>query len=82
MRRDMSEAGTDVGSALPKVLFGPHRISRLIVGGNPFVHNSHFSEEMNRDMQAWFTPEKIVQTLQRCLQVGINAFQGRGDYHR
>ncbi|OGG05259.1 MAG: hypothetical protein A3F83_14335 [Candidatus Glassbacteria bacterium RIFCSPLOWO2_12_FULL_58_11] len=67
---------------LPSVPFGPHRLSRLIVGGNPFVANSHFSEQMNREMAEYFTPDKIVDTLERCLDVGINTFQGRGDYHR
>ena len=69
-------------SELPTVAFGPHRVSRLIVGGNPFVWNSHFSEEMNRDMESYFTAEGIVETLKRCLRAGINTFQGRGDYHR
>ena len=67
---------------LPTVPFGPHRITRLILGGNPFVFNSHFSEEMNREMAEYFTPERIVQTLKRCEEVGIDTFQGRGDYHR
>jgi len=67
---------------LPAVPFGPHKITRLIVGGNPFVWNSHFSEEMNEDMESYFTAEKVVETLKQCLKAGINTFQGRGDYHR
>jgi len=69
-------------TALPTVQFGDHRITRLIVGGNPFVANSHFSKEMNDDMRDYFTPEQVVRTLQRCEAAGINTFQGRGDYHR
>jgi len=69
-------------SSLPAVPFGPHRITRLIVGGNPFVANSHFSAEMNADMRDFFTPEQVVRTLQSCEAAGINTFQGRGDYHR
>ncbi|MBW7996518.1 MAG: hypothetical protein FVQ81_08140 [Candidatus Glassbacteria bacterium] len=67
---------------LPTVQFGPHRVTRLIVGGNPFVWNSHYSEDMNREMEQYFTPERIVETLIRCKGAGINTFQGRGDYHR
>ena len=26
---------------MPTVTFGPHRVSRLIIGGNPFSGNSH-----------------------------------------
>ena len=32
---------------LPKVKFGEHEITRLIIGGNPFCGNSHFSAESN-----------------------------------
>ncbi|HUU26826.1 MAG TPA: hypothetical protein VM123_03365 [archaeon] len=71
-----------ITGSLPTVPFGPHRITRLIVGGNPFVFNSHFSEELNLEMQEYYTPEQIVRTLQRCEEVGINAVQARGDYHR
>jgi len=67
---------------LPTVDFGPHKITRLIVGGNPFVWNSHFTEEMNEDMESYFTPGKVVETLHRCQAAGINAIQARGDFHR
>lgn len=68
--------------ALPTVDFGGTQVSRLIVGGNPFVWNSHYTEALNEDMKAFFTPEQIVKTLHRCRQVGINTVQARGDYHR
>ena len=67
---------------LPTVDFGGTQVSRLIVGGNPFVWNSHYTEALNDDMQSFFTPEQIVKTLHRCQQVGINTVQARGDYHR
>jgi hypothetical protein len=67
---------------LPRVQFGQHEITRLIVGGNPFVFNSHFREEMNREMAEYYSPEQIVRTLHRCQEVGINTIQARGDYHR
>jgi len=73
---------SEKASALPTVAFGPHRVSRLIVGGNPFVANSHFSREWNEDMRDYFTPEQVVETLQRCQAAGINTIQARGDYHR
>lgn len=67
---------------LPLAPFGEIEISRLIVGGNPFVFNSHFSEAMNRDMADYFTPGEVVRTLHRCRAAGINTVQARGDYHR
>ncbi|MEA2064523.1 MAG: hypothetical protein U9P14_12540 [Gemmatimonadota bacterium] len=69
-------------AGLPAVDFGPHKITRLIVGGNPFVWNSHFTEKMNRDMEDHFTPEQVVKTLHRCQAAGIDTVQARGDYHR
>jgi len=67
---------------LPTVPFGPHRISRLIVGGNPLCGNSHFSAAKSREMAAYYTPERVVEVLQRCERAGINTVQARGDYHR
>jgi hypothetical protein len=67
---------------LPTVPFGPIEVSRLIVGGNPFCGNSHFSQAMSAEMAAYYTAEKVVDVLQRCQRAGINAIQARGDYHR
>ncbi len=67
---------------LPEVPFGPHQITRLIVGGNPFCGNAHNTDAMRRDMLDYYTAERVVEVLDRCRRAGINAFQGRGDYHR
>jgi len=67
---------------LPTVPFGPHHITRLIVGGNPFCGNSHYSEAISRDMVAYYTPERVVDVLAQCQAAGINTVQARGDYHR
>jgi hypothetical protein len=67
---------------LPVVPFGDHQITRLIVGGNPFCGNSHFSTERSQDMQDYYTAERVVEVLHRCEAAGINTVQARGDYHR
>ncbi len=67
---------------LPEVPFGPHRITRLIVGGNPFCGHAHNTDAMRRDMLDYYTAERVVEVLDRCRRAGINTFQGRGDYHR
>jgi hypothetical protein len=69
-------------SALPTIKFGAHEVTRLIVGGNPFCGNSHASEALSREMRDYYTPEQVVQVLQRCQAAGINTVQARGDYHR
>jgi hypothetical protein len=67
---------------LPTVPLGRHAITRLIVGGNPFCGNSHFSQERSRQMREYYTAERVVDVLARCRAAGINTVQARGDYHR
>jgi len=64
---------------LPTVKFGPHDVTRLIIGGNPFRGNSHFSPEMSEDMREYHTIENVAQTLLRAEECGINTMQSRGD---
>lgn len=64
---------------LPTVKFGPHRITRLICGGNPFRGNSHYSEQMDKDMAAWNTAEHIADALCDAQAAGLNTMQMRGD---
>lgn len=68
--------------ALPTVQHGKHRITRLVIGGNPFCANSHFSREMSDDMARYYTAERVVEVLKRCEAAGINTVLARGDYHR
>lgn len=60
--------------------FGPHRISRLILGGNPFCGNSHVSRHLSAEMSRYYTDERVVETLLECETAGINTCQLRGDY--
>ncbi len=67
---------------LPRVAFGFHEITRLIMGHNPLCANSHYSDELNREMGEYFTHDRVVEVLQRCEQAGMNTTLLRGDYHR
>jgi hypothetical protein len=67
---------------LPAVPFGPHSVTRLIVGGNPFCGNSHYSPAMSGEMSEYYSADRVVEVLERCAQAGINTVQARGDYHR
>ena len=60
---------------MPCVPFGRHAMSRLICGTNTFNAGSHLSTFVNREMLAYYTPERILQTLRRCAELGINFFQ-------
>ena len=66
---------------LRTVPFGPHKITRLIIGGNPFSGNSHISRDMDGEMMDYFNTENIKKTLSDCQKRGINAMQLRGDRH-
>ena len=60
---------------MPTVPFGPHTISRLIVGGNQQTGNSHQSTVMGMQMREYFTMDRTVEFLKDCWAQGINAWQ-------
>ncbi len=60
---------------LPTVQLGPHRVTRLIVGGNPVYGHSHFNKLLSQHLLAWHTPERVAALLQRCEEAGLNAWQ-------
>jgi hypothetical protein len=64
-----------VAATLPKVRFGQHEVSRLVVGCNQFYGYSHFNQLLDQLMREWNTPERVCDTLRQCEQNGINAFQ-------
>lgn len=64
---------------LPTIKLGKHDVTRLIVGGNPFCGNSHFSKERDIEMRDYYTVDRIKKTLKQCEEAGINTWQSRGD---
>ena len=67
--------------ALPTVPLGPHHITRLIIGGNPFSGFSHQSAERDEEMLDYYTVDRIKQTLHDCEAAGINTCLMRVDPH-
>jgi hypothetical protein len=63
---------------MPQIRLGPHSVSRLICGANPFNGGSHLSDFVNRQMKEYYTQEQILKTLRRCQEVGINCWQSGG----
>ena len=61
---------------MPRISLGKYSISRLIVGCHNIDGGSHMSPFLDREMHDYYTPERAVQTLRRCEEVGINAWQG------
>lgn len=60
---------------LPTVALGPHRVTRLISGGNPLRGFSHFNRIYDRHMLEFFTEDRAVQYLLDCEKAGINTMQ-------
>jgi hypothetical protein len=60
---------------LPTIRLGKHQVSRLIIGGNPIYGHSHFNRLLSRHLTEWHTPERVLELLRRCEQVGINTWQ-------
>ena len=66
---------------LPTVPLGDRRVSRLIIGGNPFSGGSHTSPEMDQAFLDYYTAENIKAALRESEAHGVNAVQVRGDRH-
>jgi len=66
---------------MPTVQLGEYKVSKLIIGGNPISGNSHFSEEMSKEMIDYCSEENIHNLLKICEDNGINTWQARGDRH-
>lgn len=75
--QETAEQETDA-SKMPQIRLGPHSVSRLICGNNPFGGGSHLSGFVNRQMKEYYTKEQIFKTLRRCQEVGINCWQAGG----
>ena len=93
-RRDFLKSATTVAAGLvapkatraegagmlPTVAFGPHRVTRMIVGSNPIFGYSHFNKLYSQHMVEWFTDERIVQLMVACEKAGINTWQSSFNY--
>jgi len=60
---------------LPKVKFGEHEITRLIIGSNPFYGYSHFNRIFDQLMREWYTQDRKMEVLKACERQGINTWQ-------
>jgi hypothetical protein len=66
---------------VPTVRLGTLEVSRLIMGGNPFSGFSHQSKERDAEMRAWYTDDRIIETLFSAEALGLTAVVLRGDEH-
>lgn len=66
---------------MEQVPIGAVRVSRLCVGGNPFSGFSHQTPARDREMRAYFTPQRIWAFLDEAQALGINTVFARVDDH-
>ena len=63
------------------VQFKDIKVSRFILGSNPFSGFSHQSTDMDWAMRHYFTTARIKATLREAEALGVNAFIARSDFH-
>ncbi len=66
---------------IQQVDFLGFRISKLILGSNPFSGFSHQSGEVDEEMLDFYTADEIKKAWDQAQKYGINAFCARGDRH-
>jgi len=60
---------------LPTIKLGTHKVTRLIIGGNPLYGHSHFNKLLSEHQKAWSTAERVVELLKHCEKCGLNTWQ-------
>ncbi len=63
------------GPLLPIVLFGAHRITRLVAGANPIYGYSHFNYLYSAHMGEYHTTDRVLAFLRELERAGLNTWQ-------
>jgi hypothetical protein len=67
---------------LPEVDFCGLRLSRLLIGANPFGGYSHQTAERDAQMRAYYTPDRIVETWRLAEDEGITGMVANNETPR
>jgi hypothetical protein len=73
--RGDQDSDQQAASELKTVRLGQHRVSKLILGGNPIYGYSHFNRLYDQHLRDHHSPERVVELLRACEAAGINAWQ-------
>jgi hypothetical protein len=60
---------------LPVVPFGPHKVTRMVIGSNPLYGYSHFNALLDGCMREYFTAEQKLKLMLHAEEMGINTWQ-------
>lgn len=63
--------GADAAREMPQIRLGDLAVSRLLLGSNPFFGYAHRTAQLGKEMKAYFTPERIMATLDDAADHGI-----------
>ncbi|MFC1558677.1 hypothetical protein ACFL40_04915 [candidate division KSB1 bacterium] len=63
------------------VQIGDVKVSRFILGGNPFSGFSHLGVDMDMEVMRYYTTERIKRTIKEAESLSVNTFIGRVDNH-
>lgn len=66
---------------LPTISIASHRVTRLIIGGNPYSGISHRSAVASQAMIDYYTTIQIMMDLRQAERNGINTVLARADRH-
>ena len=66
---------------LPTISIASHRVTRLIIGGNPYSGISHRSAAASKAMIDYYTAHQIMADLRQAEENGINTVLARADRH-
>ena len=66
---------------LPSISIGSYRVSRLIIGGNPYSGISHSTPAASKTMEDYYTTQQIIEDLKQAEENGINTVLARADRH-
>ena len=66
---------------LPTISIASHRVTRLIIGGNPYSGISHRSAAASQAMIDYYTTHQIMADLRQAEENGINTVLARADRH-
>ncbi len=66
---------------IPTISIASHRVTRLIIGGNPYSGISHRSAAASKAMEDYYTTHQIIADLREAEQNGINTVLARADRH-
>jgi len=66
---------------LPTIDIAGLKVSRVLLGGNPFSGFSHQSGRMDDEMRHYYTAARIKAQYACAEQLGVNTHVGRADHH-